>query len=147
MSTPKTHLFWIAEYQDGTALPQFDPETGKEHLFSEVDQAKLKRFGWYAFPYDMLSKIPQAVFSLVLDRYTVDIPIADHPAPTLIAYRTTTLKVTLDGTPKKHEADEYVLGLDYGLKAESSGKYRRNQKHRRNHFKMHIFTDGRVELK
>lgn len=162
MNKPTLHLFWIAEYQDGTALSQFDPDTGDEHLFSEVDQAKLKRFGWYAFPYDMLSKIPQAVFSLILDRYTVDIPVGsqqsavgggrglstnDYRPPTLIAYRTTTLKVTLDGTPKKHEADEYVLGLDYGLKAESSGKYRRNQKHRRNQLKMHIFTDGRVELK
>ena len=52
MSKPTLHLFWIAEYQDGTALPQFDPDTGEEHLFKEVDQSKLKRFGWYAFPLD-----------------------------------------------------------------------------------------------
>ena len=32
MSKPRFHLFWIAEYQDGTALPQFDPDTGKPML-------------------------------------------------------------------------------------------------------------------
>jgi len=36
---------WLAEYQDGTTLKQFDVD-GKEYLFSEVDQSKLKRFGW-----------------------------------------------------------------------------------------------------
>ena len=123
-SKPKLHLFWIAEYQDGTALPQFDPDTGEEHLFKEIDHSKLKRFGWYSFPYDMVGKIPEAVFSLVLDRYTVEIPQGEK----LTAYRTTTLKVTLDGQPKKHEANEYVLGLEDSPL-------------------MHIFTDGRVELK
>jgi len=36
---------WLAEYRDGAILKQFEID-GKEHLFSEVDQLKLKRFGW-----------------------------------------------------------------------------------------------------
>ena len=132
MSQPILHLFWIAQYQDGTALPQFDPDTGDEHLFSEVDQARLKRFGWYAFPYDMAQKIPQAVFNLALNRYTVDIPQGEK----LMAFRTTTLSVTMDGQPKKHEADEYVLGLTCHCEERSDKA-----------ISIHIYTDGRVELR
>lgn len=36
---------WLAEYQDGTTLSQFDKDQ-KEHKFSEIDQSKLKKFGW-----------------------------------------------------------------------------------------------------
>ena len=148
-SKPKLHLFWIAEYHacpsgeaqgDGQALPQFDPDTGEEHLFKEVDQSKLKRFGWYSFPYEMISKIPEAVLNLALNRYTVDIPISQSPnpqsQPRLIAYRTTTLNVTLDGQPKRHEADEYVLGLTCHCEERSDEA-----------ISMHIYSDGRVELK
>jgi len=124
MNKPRLHLFWIAEYQDGTALPQFDPDTGDEHLFSEVDHARLKRFGWYSFPYEMTEKIPEAVFNLALDHYAVEIPQGEK----LTAFRTTTLNITLDGQPRKHEAGEYVLGLEGSPL-------------------MHIFTDGKVELK
>jgi hypothetical protein len=49
--------FWIAEYTDGSALPQFDPETGKENRFSEVDHPKLKRFGWYPFSLKLAQQI------------------------------------------------------------------------------------------
>lgn len=48
---------WIAEYSGGSALPQFDPETGKENLFRDVDQSKLKRFGWYPFATELSAKI------------------------------------------------------------------------------------------
>lgn len=36
---------WLAEYRNGTTLKQFEP-SGKEHLFSEIDQSKLLKFGW-----------------------------------------------------------------------------------------------------
>lgn len=36
---------WLAEYDDATVLRQFEDD-GKEHFFSEIDQSKLKRFGW-----------------------------------------------------------------------------------------------------
>lgn len=49
--------FWVAEYKDGTALPQFDPETGEENRFADVDQSKLKAFGWYPFNFALAQKI------------------------------------------------------------------------------------------
>jgi len=51
---------WIAEYSDGFALPQFDPESGKENPFSAVDQSRLCRFGWYPFSVEMMRKILKA---------------------------------------------------------------------------------------
>ena len=146
MSKPTLHLFWVAEYHacpsgeaqgDGLALPQFDPDTGDEHLFSEIDQARLKRFGWYRFPPQLVKKVPGAIFNPALNRYTVDIPISQSPnlqsQPRLIAYRTTTLEIKPDGTPKSHEASEYVLGL-------STADCRLPTL-------LHIYTDGRVELR
>ena len=140
MSEPILHLFWVAEYQDGQALPQFDPDTGEEHLFKDVDHSRLKRFGWYAFPRSLANKVENAVVNPLLNSYTVDLPISQSPnlqsQPRLIAYRTTTITFqpsTL--SVEHHEADEYVLGLDCGL---STNDYR---------LVMHIFTDGRVELK
>ena len=137
MSEPILHLFWIAEYQDGTALPQFDPDTGEEHLFKEVDQSKLKHFGWYAFPPKLAQKVENAVVNPLLNSYVLELPhrlpTNDYRLPTLVAYRTTTLDIKPDGTPKSHEASEYVLGL-------STADCRLPTL-------LHIFIDGRVELK
>ena len=41
--------FWIATYNDGTALAQFDPETGLPNKFTDIDQSRLKTLGWYPF--------------------------------------------------------------------------------------------------
>lgn len=47
--TPKQALYWVAVYDDGTGLPQYDPRTGEENKFSEVDRAKLVAFVWRPF--------------------------------------------------------------------------------------------------
>lgn len=39
---------WLAIYNDGTELRQFDDITGRFHQFLEIDQTKLKRFVMYA---------------------------------------------------------------------------------------------------
>ena len=41
---------WIAHYNDGTSLPQYDPYTLDIHVFREVEQDKLIKFGLYPFP-------------------------------------------------------------------------------------------------
>ena len=66
---------WVAEFSDGSALPQFDPETGKQNrgdptwlpekgvagsedsrprIFKEKT---LSRFGWYPFSREMVAKM------------------------------------------------------------------------------------------
>lgn len=123
MSSPVLHMFWIAEYADGKALPQFDPDTGLEHKFSEVDQSKLVKFGWYNFTPSLVIKVPHAVANPLVSTCTVTIPEGHK----LIAYRTNALKFNLSGEIKGHEAIAYVLGIE--------GK-----------FKMIIRTDGVIEV-
>lgn len=41
--------FWIAFYKDGTCLPQFDIQTGKENSFVDIDQSRLDKFGIFPF--------------------------------------------------------------------------------------------------
>jgi len=48
---------WIAQYNDGQALPQFNPETGEENLFKEVDHSRLVKFGFYPFSEKMAKLI------------------------------------------------------------------------------------------
>lgn len=49
-------FFWIAFYKDGTCLPQFDIETGKENAFVDIDQTKLDKFGLFPFTSDLVVK-------------------------------------------------------------------------------------------
>ena len=48
--------FWVAIYRDGTCLPQFDFENGKENAFKDIDQTKLEKFGLFPFNDDLASK-------------------------------------------------------------------------------------------
>jgi len=41
--------FWIAFYKDGTCLPQFDIDNGRENAFTDIDQSKLDKFGIFPF--------------------------------------------------------------------------------------------------
>lgn len=50
-------FFWIAFYKDGSILPQYDFQTGKQNLFKEIDQSKLDKFGWFPIPKDLAKKI------------------------------------------------------------------------------------------
>ena len=65
--------FWIAEYKDGTALPQFDPETGDENLFSEINQSNLIRFGWYPFSEELSKKAENSLYNPFLPKYILNI--------------------------------------------------------------------------
>jgi len=42
---------WIAQFADGRAIPQFDPASGKEQLWAEVQAyvPAMTRLGWYPF--------------------------------------------------------------------------------------------------
>lgn len=59
LSAPITY-FWAAEYENDLIFPQFDLETGKENLFSEIEQDRLKSFGWYPIGFDLSLKIRQS---------------------------------------------------------------------------------------
>jgi len=49
--------YWIAQYSNGTALPQYDPYTFRENSFGEIQQDKLIKFGLYPFPRNLVDGI------------------------------------------------------------------------------------------
>jgi hypothetical protein len=40
---------WVAFYENGRVLPQFNPYTGEEHDWCDIDQDSLVKFGLYPF--------------------------------------------------------------------------------------------------
>lgn len=66
-------FFWIAEYNNGECLPQFDFITGEENLFKEVDQDKLIRFSWYPFTFDLSQKVPDSIVNPLFGKFTLQV--------------------------------------------------------------------------
>ena len=120
--------FWIADFQDGTSLPQFDPETGKENKADPdwlpsasgqppipkdpifVDK-KLVKFGWYPFT----EKLARKIFEISVGKIIV-IPtnnpshvIELKDSDKLVAYRTNSVKFSLCGGVSRG-GTVYVLG-------------------------------------
>lgn len=77
-------LFWIAHYSDNTSLPQFDPEDGHENKFSDIDQSKLVRFGWYPFTAKLQKLVkPRVIVNPLLSSYEIEL----KPSQRLICFR------------------------------------------------------------
>lgn len=104
--------FWIAEYSDGSALSQFDPETGEENLFRDVDRLRLKRFGWYPFTPRLTKKIFEADGIIAAPTnnkpYTVEI----RKGQKLVAYRTCSIKLRTRSSGIERGETIYVLGIE-----------------------------------
>lgn len=116
--------FWIAEYTDGSALPQFDPETGRENRFSEVDQQKLERFGWYPFTPELAQKILKAEKLVAIPTRNLPYAVRLGNDRKLVAYRTSTIKLRMKSGEVERGETVYVLGVDCGriLEIDESGK-------------------------
>ena len=95
-------------------MPQFDPETGKENRFSEVDHNKLERFGWYPFSPKLAQKILKSEQVRVTPTgnpaYTVTVKNGDR----LVAHRTNTVKLQMHKAGVCHGQTIYVLGVEGG---------------------------------
>lgn len=100
-------LFWIAEYEDGTALPQYDLESGMEHLFSEVQLDKLKRFGWHPFPVDLAMKTGNDCNPFLS---SVRIQLQDEDI--LIACRRNSLEYAAKDLSRVNHTTVYLLGIE-----------------------------------
>lgn len=121
-------FFWIAEFSDDSALPQFDPETGKENkadpdwLPSKPDQPpiptaeiwkekRIVRFGWYPFSLELAKKINNRI-----EDTQIVIPTCNHShviklrkGEKVIAHRTNAINFSLCGGISRGET-VYVLG-------------------------------------
>lgn len=118
--------FWIADFQDGTSLPQFDPETGKEnkadpdwlpskpnhlliHKAKIWKEKRIVRFGWYPFSSKMAEKIIKATEQIVLPTHNSPHIIRLKNGQKVVVYRTNAINFSLCGGISRGET-VYVLG-------------------------------------
>jgi hypothetical protein len=103
--------FWIAEYNDGTALPQFDPETGLDNKFSEVQHDKLVRFGWYPFSFGLSQKIFAAEGIVVIPTFNKSHKIEIERGQKVVACRANQIDLRACNGKVERKATVYVLGI------------------------------------
>lgn len=102
---------WVAEYSDGSALPQFDPDTGKENRFALVDHSKLVRFGWYPFSAQMAAKIQgMLVIPTRNPHHVVELKEGNK----LVAVRRNHIEFSVKGGGTRRVASLYLLGIEGG---------------------------------
>lgn len=98
--------FWIAFYDDGTALAQFDPETGDENLWRDVQQGKLLRVAWAEFSKEMRRKVGVlAISKLHPKMYSIEL---EEKGDKILICRRNHISVGGDEECRI----EYILGLN-----------------------------------
>jgi len=82
-SDKKLVFMWVAFYDNGQCLPQYDLESGKQNLFKDIDQSKLVKFGWFPFSVELAQKVSCAVVRSNLPYFILKL----HANQRLIALR------------------------------------------------------------
>ncbi len=123
---PLTYM-WVAEFSDGSCLPQFDPETGKQNkgnpAWAPVKgtgpqaetprtflEKKLVKFGWYPFSAEMATKIPMIVIPTRNPNHVVELGEGDE----LVACRRSHIEFGVMGGGTRRAASLYLLGIRGG---------------------------------
>ena len=69
--------FWIAHYNDGTCLPQFDPYDFHPNKITDIDQSRLVKIGWYPLSISLAKALNDkgipAISNPLLPKIEVDI--------------------------------------------------------------------------
>jgi hypothetical protein len=105
-------MFWVADY-GGDALPQFNPETGLENSFSQVDHRKVKRFWWLPITSEMEKHFPNTRFNPLLKNHGVDLNGSKG-----FVTRRTEISIRKDGRPPVTKVRCYVIGIEGGPRQE-----------------------------
>lgn len=109
--------FWIAEYGEGEALPQFDPVTGKENMFKDIDMDRLTAFGWYPFNgiYANKARTGSGKMFLRESDNLVTVRLMVPEGKKLQAVRRQSIDYTMTGGPSvKNRRVVYVAGYEDG---------------------------------
>ena len=131
---------WVAFYTDGTVFPQFHPETGKEHLYGEVEHDRLCKFGLYPFHPEFAEKVTAAgtaVLAIPLPHYEVHLGRGDYLTFFRKNFVETKFSMAGEGAEVNRREIIYALGVH-----KIRGRKRRYDAHRI----MYIREDGSVEL-
>jgi len=112
VSAPLVYM-WIATFEDGRCIPQFDFETGEENLYKAVKEypSRLKKVGFYPIPPELAGKVKTAqAISKPLPRYEVVIPKGAEP----VILRRNIIKYGLFTGKIRERSIIYVLGWKRG---------------------------------
>jgi hypothetical protein len=119
-------MFWVAEYNNGQALPELDESTGKTNRFECVDHKNTIRFWWLPISPKMALIFPGTHYNPLLKRHAV----ALHGSKGFVARR---IEFKMDmGKRKETPAEKarrllsspplrvkcYVLGIENGPRRE-----------------------------
>lgn len=98
--------FWIVTYINGMAISQFDPDTGDERQWSEVDESKISRIAWVEFSQKFSKKIK-------LNTISVKRPKMHHvdfdPNDKILICRRNHISISPNTTTKENKI-EYLIG-------------------------------------
>ena len=108
---PGIEMFWVAEYNNGQALPQLDPFSNRENSYSKVDHKNVLRFWWIPITPDMAKQFPDTRFNPRLRRHAVDL----NGSKGFVARRCS-LSIGTGGM--RHKVKCYVLGIEGGPRQE-----------------------------
>lgn len=98
--------FWIVSYIDGTAMSQFDPDTGEECQWSEVHESQVCAVAWAEFSTELSKKIK-------LDTIPVKRPKMHYvdfdPVEKILICRRNHISISPNATTKENRI-EYLIG-------------------------------------
>jgi hypothetical protein len=69
----KTEMFWVVEYNNNQALPEYDEFTGKVNRFAEVDHKNILRLWWLPITPRMATIFPDTRVNPRLRRHAVEL--------------------------------------------------------------------------
>ena len=107
---PTIEMYWVAEYWDGQALPQYDPFSGVEHRYSEVNHKATTRLWLIPVTPDMVKIFPGTGFNPRLVKHMVEL----KGSKGFVCRR---MSVQFKPTYKV-EVKCYVLGIEGGARRE-----------------------------
>ena len=111
INRPGIEMFWVAEYNNGRALPQLDPFTGKENTYAEVDHKNVLRFWFIPITPKMAEQFPGTRYNPRLRRHAVDTNGAK-------GFVTRRCALSIGAGGMKHRVKCYVLGIEGGPRRE-----------------------------
>ena len=114
---PPISHFWVAIYDDDTAISQFDIHTGKEVLYKHVDVTRVKNIGWYPITNKMLPLFVQAnpTHNLILGLGLLRINVS--PGKEYVILRRNKLKYSFSHKVENPRETFYMLGVKGNLYA------------------------------
>lgn len=70
---PIVEMFWVAEYNNNRALPEYDEFTGQVNSFSHVNHRDVLRFWWLPVTPRMTQMFPNLRVNPLLKRHAVEL--------------------------------------------------------------------------